>query len=341
MLQWMRKGGRPERGDWRLRFQIGWQTFWFERNLALQHRLPAVVFSGASPVFVLGLWRSGSTFLHELMGACPGMVFPATWQCMSPASFRFRSPPVAHGAVIRPMDGFAISAFSPQEDEFALLALGVPSLYRAFFDPRRLAELAYWLKPESWVVDSPKGWMGVWREFLGGVVDGKAGRLLLKSPGHTFRIQALVEAFPDASYVWLVRDPAELFLSNRKMWSSMFGRYALWNWSLPALDMFLQEAFVSAARCLDYATSALPQNRLAVVEFTQLVGNPAATTDALSVRLDLGDRELYKRSAEATASEKAGYRADTYDGKTLPPVASAGLEKLCVAQRAAISSHGV
>jgi len=52
------------------------------------------------------------------------------------------------------------------------------------------------------------------REFLAGVAGGRAGRLLLTSPNHTFRIRALIEAFPGAAYVWAVRDPRQAFLSN-------------------------------------------------------------------------------------------------------------------------------
>lgn len=340
-LLWVRQGGRPDRADRWLRFLVEWQSFWFEVNLALQRSLPLPVSEGTDPVFILGLWRSGTTFLHELLGACPGMIYPATWQCMSPASFRFRSPPVAGNSVIRPMDGFTIDPFSPQEDEFALLALGVPSIYRGFFDPRRLAELAYWLRLDAWSAKRPDGWMNTWREFLAGVVDGKPGRLLLKSPNHTFRIRALIEAFPNAAYVWIARDPVELFFSNRKMWSSMFQRYALWGWEMPALDLFLRQAFESAARCLDYATGALPAKSLAVIDFARLTGSPVATTVALSIRLGLGDREKCGSAVAEAASRKTDYRADAYDGGKLSPVAADGLEQLQIAQRAALASHGV
>ncbi len=341
MLLWVREGGRPDRADRWQRFSVGWQSFWFERNLALQRRLPPPISAGTDPVFILGLWRSGTTFLHDLLGACHGMIYPATWQCMSPASFRFRSPPVAGNTVIRPMDGFTIDAFSPQEDEFALLALGVPSLYRGFFDPRRLAELAYWLKPDAWGGNHPEGWMDTWREFLAGVAHGKPGRLLLKSPNHTFRIRALIEAFPSAAYVWVARDPAEVFFSNRKMWLSMFRRYALWDWNVSELDTFLQQAFESAAQCLDYATGALPAKSLAVVDFARLTGAPVATADALNLHLRLGDREKYKLAIAEAAAGKAGYRVDTYDGHLLPSFVAAGLERLRIVQRAALSSHGV
>lgn len=339
-LSWLRQGGRPTRGGWVQEFLYRWQGFWFERNLALQRRVRPLSVVGMPPIFVLGLWRSGTTYLHDLMASCPGMICPATWQCMNPSTFRLRQPPSKSKVVTRPMDKFTIDAFSPQEDEFALLALGVPTVYRGFLDPRRLDEVSQWLDPDAWV-GRLDGWMQAWLNFLAGVADGKTGRLLLKSPSHTFRIRALMEAFPDAAYVWVVRDPAEVFLSNRKMWSSMFGQYALWNWEMSELDAFLQQAFESTARCLDYATRALPAERLAVVDFVRLTGAPAATTDAINLRLNLGDQDRAKSAKAKAAAGKAGYRADSYDGQTLPPQAALVLDRLRIVQQAALISHGV
>lgn len=173
-LSWVRQGGRPTRIGGMQRFVYRWQSYWFERNLSLQRRLQPISISPlvSDPVFILGLWRSGTTFLHDLLGVCPGMICPVTWQCMNPSTFRLRPPPLAGKTALRPIDGFAIDTFSPQEDEFALLALGVPSVYRGFFDPRRMQELAQWLDPDVWAADSSAGWMAPWREFLAGVAHG-------------------------------------------------------------------------------------------------------------------------------------------------------------------------
>src|SRR3972149_3384586 len=97
-----------------------------------------------------------------------------------------------------------------------------------------------------------------------------AGRLLLKSPNHTFRIRALLKEFPGAAYVWLVRDPAEAFFSNRKMWISLFQRYALWDWEISALDRFLARAFCSAANCLTHAVGNVAKERLGGGDFARL-----------------------------------------------------------------------
>lgn len=340
MLSWVREGGRTDRASLGVRFLIGWQSFWFERNLALQRHLPLASPLGADPVFILGLWRSGTTFMHDLLGACPGMIYPATWQCMNPASFRLQPSPVASKSVVRPMDGFTVDTFSPQEDEFALLALGVPSIYRGFFDPRRLDEVSQWLDPAAWV-GGDYGWVKIWREFLRGVANGKDGRILLKSPNHTFRIRALLEEFPNASYVWLVRDPVRAFMSNRKMWTRMFEKYALWDWDDAQLDAFLKEAFRSAGRCLTRAISEIPRNRLVVVDFDRFTDAPVKTIELINSRLSFGNWEMMKSAIAQTAAGKEGYQGDEYNGRKLEPDLVAVIEDLRTTQKNSFDSHGL
>ena len=341
MLSWLMYGGRMDSVDWRIRLQMRWQSFWFDRNISLQRKLrPAVACQINDPVFIMGLWRSGTTFMHELLGACPGLIWPATWQCMNPSSFNMQSPPKVSKSVIRPMDDFTVNTFSPQEDEFALLSLGVPSVYRGFIDPGRLSEVSQWLDPDFWC-GRPDDWLGVWREFLDGVTVGKVGRLLLKSPNHTFRIRSLTHEFSQASYIWLVRDPAETIFSNRKMWAAMFKRYSLWNWSETELDEFLGKAFKYAAESLEYATSALGRDKLVVVDFESFKKKPMETMEALFHRLDLGEWDKIKNNIITSDAARREYRGDSYPGCLISQGQIKAAENLGIIQRTALCSHGL
>ena len=52
-------------------------------------------------------------------------------------------------------------------------------------------------------------------------------RIVLKSPQHLGRVGVLLEAFPDARFVHIVRDPHAVFPSTVKLWKALFEIHAL------------------------------------------------------------------------------------------------------------------
>lgn len=147
---------------------------------------------------------------------------------MNACAFQLGRPAPNGAALARPMDGLEIRADSPQEDEFALLTLGVDSAYRAFWMPQPLGELMHTLDPAWWQANPQ--WLEPWEAFLRGVLrktpDARQP-LILKSPNHTYRLPAIARRFPRVHATWMARPAARVFFSNRKMWHMMFAMHGL------------------------------------------------------------------------------------------------------------------
>jgi omega-hydroxy-beta-dihydromenaquinone-9 sulfotransferase len=241
------------------------------------------------PVFIVGPWRSGTTVMHELLVAATGCATPRTWQCMDPCAFGLAPRARGAAAVARPMDGLEIRADSPQEDEFALLALGVESAYRAFWMPHRLHQLHHTLDAQWWL-DHPQ-WLDPWENFLRGVLLHSGADatqpLILKSPNHTFRIPSIVKRFPKARFVWMLRDPVQVFHSNRKMWGAMFEAHGVAEESPDALDAFLARSMSACAAALRETLGPADQGRFVVVSHESLVTRPAETVAGVVRQLKL------------------------------------------------------
>jgi omega-hydroxy-beta-dihydromenaquinone-9 sulfotransferase len=272
LREWIEAGGSPARHTPLAGFRLRWSGFWFERHAAITERKCAQIDLPANPVFVLGLWRTGSTVLHGLLAEATPWTTPRTWQCFRPADFLLARPP-RQRQVRRLTDEGYIRTFSPQEDEFATLLLGEPSLYRAFIDPRRMEEaiglLEQWrhgLKPTVEPLSDR------WETFLKAVIAYAPGRLLLKSPNHTFRLPWLADRFPDAQFIWVTRPVPDVFASNRRMWTAMIERYGLWHHQTAALEAFLRAAIRNHDELLDWARSALSE-RIYVVPFQEVIQN--------------------------------------------------------------------
>lgn len=332
LLAWLRDSPLWQNLPLMTRAQLRWKSHWATLNRRLSDARVATAPALAPPLFIVGPWRSGTTVMHELLTALTGLPTPQTWQCMNASSFLLLPPPVQTQAVARPMDGLEVSALSPQEDEFALLTLGVDSAYRAFLMPERLAELQHTLTSAYWEAQAAD-WLPRFERFMAGVLQstGRAGeRLILKSPNHSFRLPALLKRFPDAQIVWMVRDGADVLHSNRKMWQAMFAEHRLTPGQAEALDGFLGTALEGCAEVFcDLATAGLPAHRWVTCRHADLVADPRAAVMSVAHQLGL---QCNDAAALDKALVKAGQgRIERYE-QPVPLAAREGVTALDNAQ---------
>jgi len=292
---WIIAGGRAERFARLMRIRLRWSAYWFEQHAAMTARRCAATSIPINPVFIVGMWRTGSTALHQSLSQVSGWTTPLTWQCFRPADFLLVRPPQLR-QIARPMDHFQIDTLSAQEDEFAALVLGEPSLYRAFIDPRRLPELMnllhQWQKPMQFGVPQLSD---RWETFLKAVIQERSGRLLLKSPGHTFRLPWLAARFPGAQFIWLTRPAGEVLSSNHRMWSAMIDRYGLWRCPAGILEAFLTAALRVHDEIFDWAQVAL-RDRIEVVTFQEVIREPTQLAARLFERINAGEISSSRKS---------------------------------------------
>jgi hypothetical protein len=179
------------------------------------------------PLFVTGVPRSGTTFLHRLLTQDRTNMVPRIWQVLYPYPSRgHRGPDTRRARVQRHLNMFEFvapgfrdlhpaDADAPQECSeinahvFASLRFdttyNVPS-YRRWLDAsghagayafqkRFLQHLQHQTRRES----------------------DEARRWVLKCPDHVFALDALREAYPDAGVVFVHRDPVRVLASNARL----------------------------------------------------------------------------------------------------------------------------
>lgn len=269
LLAWLRRDPTWTQLPRTQRARLAWQAGWGSLNARLSTAAAAAEGPPLrDPLLIVGPWRSGTTVMHELLVAATGLPTPQTWQCMNACAFQLGRAPRTGLALARPMDGLEIRADSPQEDEFALLTLGVASAYRAFWMPHRIGELLPTLQPQYWLEEP--GWLPTWEAFLRGVlrslgtVEGDQP-LILKSPNHSFRLPAILRRFPRAGVVWMARPAAEVFQSNLKMWQAMFAQHGLTEVDQAKLEQFLAQALQISAAVLEDCVGGLPRTQWCAV----------------------------------------------------------------------------
>jgi hypothetical protein len=278
------------------------------------------------PIFIIGHWRSGTTLLHELLARDPALTAPSTYECINPGHFHLsawlftRLDYLIPGT--RPMDDMKLSWHNPQEDEFALLNMGLPSPYEELAFPNRRKRAAPFLRLDELSPRDRARWRDALVTFLKSVTlyrmkrsKGGTPRLVLKSPPHTARLAALSETFPQAKFIHIVRNPAEVFPSSVRTWMSLFEvqgcqtprAEALPN-GAPSIDDYVLSTFNELYRDFAKARDALPSDQFCELRYEDLVADPLAELERVYERLQLGGFDEARPHFAAYLASVGNYR---------------------------------
>jgi len=261
------------------------------------------------PVFIVGHWRSGTSWLHELLALDERFATPRSYACFNPHHFLLsRAYQPAARQALRPTGDLAVSSASPQEEEFALLCLGAVSPYEAFVFPAAIEELEALSDPDGFAPAQARAWDDAFSGFARGVAyAARRPRLLLKSPPNSFRIARLRRLFPAARFVLLVREPAAVFASTLRLWESMWRRYALT--PPPAQARLVERVFaigLAMERALEAARAALPAQAMVTLRYEELAADAYRAVAEIYARLEIAEpRGLRAALAAYAAAHRA------------------------------------
>jgi hypothetical protein len=176
------------------------------------------------PIFITGLPRSGTTFLHRLMMCDPATKAPLVWQTIYPYPDR-SGPDRRLARVERQLRAFErlapefralhpLDATSPQECSeitahvFRSLRFDtnyhVPS-YRSWLDADVSRNLPAFRFHKRFL------------QHLQYQSPDHSGRWVLKCPEHIFALDAIRTVYPDARLIFVHRDPVKVLLSVAKL----------------------------------------------------------------------------------------------------------------------------
>jgi hypothetical protein len=176
------------------------------------------------PIFIMGLPRSGTTFLHRLLAQDPGNHVPRCWQMLHPTPVeRFARPGRLRtaranwqlGALRALAPEYAklnpVNALSPQECNEILAHLFLSKRYDTLF---RIPSYRRWLETVG-VQDEAYRFHKRFLQYL----QYRAGRgqWILKAPEHTFSIDAIRRVYPDAGIIFSHRDPLKIIPSVARL----------------------------------------------------------------------------------------------------------------------------
>jgi omega-hydroxy-beta-dihydromenaquinone-9 sulfotransferase len=272
------------------------------------------------PIFILGHWRSGTTFLHELLVEDEGFASPNTYQCFAPSHF------LVSGSIItrfggfllpkkRPMDEMAAGWLLPQEDEFALMNLGLGSPYLRIAFPHSQDKHLEYLNFADLSEAELKAWKVGYLNFIKTLTIAYPGRrLVLKSPTNTGRIAELHQLFPNARFIHLTRDPRQLFPSTMRLWRSLDQVQSLHgSYNEDQLIQYVRDCMDRMYAGYHRGRVSVPSNQVMDVKYEDLVADPKNTVRKIYEQMELGDFDKVSARLDQKLVGHKEYRTNNHN----------------------------
>jgi hypothetical protein len=283
-------------------------------------RNPDILRAGIDrPLFIFGLPRSGTTYLHSLLSLDPEARSATVWESMHPspptdAATFADDPRIAQTrAELQALDEIApgfldkhpMTPEDPTECEaFTIYHFNTIAIWASFPMPR----YAEWIR--SGASDGLFEWH---RRMLQQYQwKGPRGRWTLKSPNHIFTLPALLAVYPDARLVQTHRDPLHTLPSNASLVHTM--RVAM----DPAADPTETGRDVLAMMAdgidLSLAARADPavDRRILDIAYRDTVDDPIGTVRRIHQHFGLPFTAAHRRNIEAKVEQDAASRTEAH-----------------------------
>jgi len=281
-----------------------------------------------TPVFIIGHWRSGTTFLHELMCMDPNLSYISLWHTLVPDSFLVLEPikTIVSGFLprTRPMDEIKVEIDGPYEEEAALSTLLPWSYFHCFIFPKKASEqFQRSVLFKDLEKNDVKRWKQTYQYLIKAVsYQNKQKRLIIKSPSNTARINTLLEIFPDARFIHIYRNPYEVYKSTMKMRKNVLDQYALQNTTEEEIRKLVLENYSDLFKEYYNQKNSIPNDRLIEVRYEDLVLKPMKTLEEIYEKIDLEGFNEAKPFFQKYLDEKKEYKTNKYvfDKKSIDDV---------------------
>ena len=264
------------------------------------------------PVFIIGHWRSGTSFLHNLLCRAYPAAYTTTYHAAFPNNlFAFKGLVKFFMWVfmprMRPTDAMKMHPDLPQEEELALGQERFFSFYYWFYFPRQAKNLA----DEFMYLDDPqsmrsKKFQQHYMEYIRRCQLNTRGEVFIsKNPANTARIAVLIDRFPDARFIYLKRDPYETLQSSMIFFKSLLKGISLQDYEEREVDRFILGNYKRMIGAYLEKKNLIPSDQLIELSYEELTKHPAQVIPAVTERLDLG--------VKANLSEVQDYMAASRD----------------------------
>jgi hypothetical protein len=276
------------------------------------------------PVFIIGHYRSGTTYLHKLIASDKRFGFLSNYEMVCPHTN------ILFGKWMKQLLQLIINILRIRDNFFnnSIIQLNAPCEEDRFLIGKGSAFTAYWgfVFPHRW-----QEWLNCSSQFKSSeyltrwkkeymktlkfiAFKNKGKQLILKNPPNTERIKYLLEMFPNAKFIYIYRNPFHLFYSMKNIWIRAIRKYyCLQKISDRQIEEVIFQHFEYLIKQYEKAKKLIPEGQLIEVQYEELEANPLEVLKRIYSQLSLPDFEEAKESYLSQLQKEKQYQKFQYE----------------------------
>lgn len=305
---------------WRIYFFsiISTPLQWLQR-LILMFKMRNFDLSKTSPVFILGHWRSGTTHVHYTLAKDNQFAYLNNFQ-----SFFFNISMLGMGWLNkllepltpknRPMDNMEMTLNKPQEEEQVLSNITTAAGVNSFYFPKNRSYFYKYNLFKGIAAKEYQKWQNDYTYILKVIATMQnRKRLLLKNPNNTARIKQLLELFPTAKFVFIHRNPFQVYLSTKHLHRAVLRGQRLQEISEEEEDAMILENYRLIMKGYLETKVLVPKGALIEIAYEDIgKGDELQVFRQIYETLSLGDWEKVKPTIQEYLDSKKGYKKNRF-----------------------------
>lgn len=271
------------------------------------------------PVFILGHWRSGTTFMHNVFSCDKHFGYNTTYQTVFPHLMMWGQPFFKKNMSWlmpdkRPTDNMELAVDLPQEEEFALANMMPYTYYNFWFLPKHMQEYA-----DKYLLfdDISDEELKVFEETFTKLIkislwNTHGTQFLSKNPPHTGRVKELVKMFPNAKFIYLMRNPYTVFESTRSFFTNTIQPLKLQNIPNEYIEANILDVYQRLYKKYEEDKKLIPAGNLIEIKFEDFESNALEMTRKIYETLSLPGFSEAEPAIKKYLDKKKGYKKNAY-----------------------------
>ena len=290
---------------------------WFE-HLRFDRKLARVQLP-ASPVFIVGHWRSGTTLLHNVMCRDQQFAYVNTYQSVFTNQFfgsRWFFRPLMRWLMPekRPADNVRLDPDFPQEEGIALCNAHSFAFYLFFYFPQRWKQLYH--RYISGKDSSPKqieAYKSRYKRLIAqSIVEYGRKNFVSKSPPNTGMIKYLLEMFPAAKFIYIYRDPVKVHKSTVNFFDVTTEALTLQKYTRNDMEEMVFSLYEMLIKDYEATKSIIPAQHLVEIKYEDFEKDPLEGIRAIYEKLNLEGFEYSRDQFIAYLDEQKKFEKGNY-----------------------------